>query len=310
MHKLVKFNIKEPKKGDRKISYSQFAMYSKCPKQWELAYVRGLRQFSQSIHTLFGTAFHETLQHYLTVMYEQTAKAADEIDLHAMLQERMRYHYQHAVKEMGEHFSNKFELTEFYKDGITILDYIKRHRAKYFSAKNEELIGIELPIYHPANNEKGIYMLGYLDIVIRDKRDGKITIIDLKTSTMGWNKYQKANKIKTSQLVLYKEYFAAQYGWDVEKIKVKFMIVKRKLIEGAMFPQKRVQEITPASGKPTRNKLLREINSWIDNCFDLEGNYHTEKNYIASAGKNKKNCKYCDFKDRDDLCPISERIKE
>ena len=33
------------------------------------------------------------------------------------------------------------------------------------------------------------------------------------------------------------------------------MIVKRKLIEGAMFPQKRVQEFIPASGKPTRNKL-------------------------------------------------------
>jgi RecB family exonuclease len=310
MHKLVKFNIKEPQKGDRKISYSQFAMYSKCPKQWELAYIRGLRQFSQSIHTLFGTSFHETLQHYLTVMYEQTAKAADELDLNAMLQERMRHHYQHAVKEMDDHFSTKFELAEFYQDGVTILDYIKRHRSKYFSAKNEELVGIELPIYHPVNQDKGIFMLGYIDVILRDKRTDEITIIDIKTSTMGWNKYQKADALKSSQLVLYKEYFAKQFGFNVEKIKIKYMIVKRKLIEGAMFPQKRVQEHMPASGKPTRNKLNRSIDAWVETCFDNEGNYISDRDYVASAGKNKKNCKYCDFKDRDDLCPKANRIKE
>lgn len=310
MHKLVKFNIREPQQGERKISYSQYAMYDKCPKQWELAYVRNLREFTQSIHTLFGTAFHETLQAYLTTMYEKTAKAADELDLNNMLLSTMRELYKEAVEKMGEHFSNKFELMEFYEDGVAILDFIKRHRGKYFSAKHEELVGIELPIYYPADEDKGIFMLGYLDVVLRDKRTDEIVIIDIKTSTMGWNKYQKADKLKLSQLVLYKEYFAKQYGWDVEKIKVKFMIVKRKLIEGAMFPQKRVQEVIPASGKPTRNKLLKSIESWINTCFNNEGEYNTEKEYPAIAGKNKKNCKYCDFALRDELCPMANRIKE
>ena len=310
MHKLVKFNIREPQQGERKISYSQYAMYDKCPKQWELAYVRNLREFTQSIHTLFGTAFHETLQTYLTTMYEKTAKAADELDLNNMLLSTMKELYKEAVEKMGEHFSNKFELMEFYEDGVAILDFIKRNRGKYFSAKHEELIGIELPIYYPADENKGIFMLGYLDVVLRDKRTDEIVIIDIKTSTMGWNKYQKADKLKLSQLILYKEYFAKQYGWDVEKIKVKFMIVKRKLIEGAMFPQKRVQEVIPASGKPTRNKLLKSIESWINTCFNDEGEYNTEKEYPAIAGKNKKNCKYCDFALRDELCPMANRIKE
>ena len=310
MHKLVKFNIREPQQGERKISYSQYAMYDKCPKQWELTYVRNLREFTQSIHTLFGTAFHETLQTYLTTMYEKTAKAADELDLNSMLLSNMKELYKNAVEQMGEHFSNKFELMEFYEDGVAILDFIKRNRGKYFSAKHEELIGIELPIYYPADENKGIFMLGYLDVVLRDKRTDEIVIIDIKTSTMGWNKYQKADKLKLSQLILYKEYFAKQYGWDVEKIKVKFMIVKRKLIEGAMFPQKRVQEVIPASGKPTRNKLLKSIESWINTCFNDEGEYNTEKEYPAIAGKNKKNCKYCDFALRDELCPMANRIKE
>jgi hypothetical protein len=65
MHSLIKFNQRPRVKGERRVSYSQYSMYQKCPKQWELAYIKGLRTFSQSIHTLFGTAFHETLQNYL-----------------------------------------------------------------------------------------------------------------------------------------------------------------------------------------------------------------------------------------------------
>ena len=154
------------------------------------------------------------------------------------------------------------------------------------------MIGIEVPIYHPVEegNDK-VMMLGYLDIVMRDKRDNKITIIDIKTSTMGWNKYQKADKTKTSQLVLYKKYFAEQYGYDVEKIDVKYMIVKRKLIEGAMFPQKRITEFSPASGKPTRNKLAREIKGFVESAFHGDGSFNLDRKYPAIAGKNNKHCK-------------------
>ena len=43
MNKFLKYNQREPEKGDRKISYSQYAMYSTCPKHWEMAYVKNLR---------------------------------------------------------------------------------------------------------------------------------------------------------------------------------------------------------------------------------------------------------------------------
>jgi len=311
MNKFLKYNQREPAEGDKKISYSQFAMYSTCPKHWELGYVKGLRTFSQSIHTIFGTAFHETLQNYLTVMFEQSVTKANEIDINKYLADQMHSLYKEAVDKMGgTHFSTQRELNEFYSDGVAILDWFKKKRGQYFSAKNEELLGIEVPIYHPVNDTNDVVMmLGYLDIVVRDKRDGKITIIDIKTSTMGWNKYQKADKTKTSQLVLYKKYFADQYGFDVEKIDIKYMIMKRKLIEGAMFPQKRVTEFMPASGKPTRNKLASSIKSFVDLNFTSDGSY-IDKPHVAVAGKNNKNCKWCEFKDQLDLCPKANRIKE
>lgn len=310
MNKFLKYGSREPAPGDRRISYSQFAMYEQCPKHWELAYAKGMRTFSQSIHTIFGTAMHETLQHYLTIMYEKSVKEADAIDLNAMLKQHMYDLYKEAVSKMDNHFSTKFEMNEFYDDGVAIIDWFKRKRTQFFSSKDEELVGIEVPIYHPVDEDNdNIMMLGYLDIVIRDKRNGRITIIDLKTSTMGWNKYQKADKTKTSQLVLYKKYFAEQYGYDVETIDVKYMILKRKLVDGAMFPQKRITEFMPASGKPTRNKLARTIKGFVESSFLENGDFNLNKPYPASAGKNKKNCKYCEFKDRDDLCPVSNRIK-
>ena len=76
-----------------------------------------------------------------------------------------------------------------------------------------------------------------------------------------------------------------------------------------MFPQRRVQEFIPASGKPTRNKLVRSIEEWIGTCFDKDGDYNTKRQYPSIAGKNNKNCKYCEFKDQVDLCPKVNRIK-
>jgi hypothetical protein len=87
------------------------------------------------------------------------------------------------------------------------------------------------------------------------------------------------------------------------------MIVKRKLIEGAMFPQKRITEFAPASGKPTRNKLTRSIEDFVSNSFHKDGEFNLDRKYAAVAGKNNKNCKYCEFKDQPDLCPAKERIK-
>jgi hypothetical protein len=77
-----------------------------------------------------------------------------------------------------------------------------------------------------------------------------------------------------------------------------------------MFPQKRIQEFAPSSGKPTRNKLKQQLNTWITESFDANGNYITDRVYPPIAGKGKKNCKYCEFANREDLCPMSKRISE
>jgi len=136
-----------------------------------------------------------------------------------------------------------------------------------------------------------------------------LVIWDIKTSTNGWNKYQKADKTKTAQLVLYKKFLSEQYGYPLDRIDVKYFIVKRKLMEGMMFAQKRVQEFVPANGKPTLNKITKSFEDFIRNAFKEDGTYRTDSEFPAMAGKNNKNCKYCPFKNDFDKCPKENRHK-
>ena len=89
MAKLTEIELKikttTPKEIDYRyqstVSYSQYSIWRKCPHQWYLNYFKGLASYSQSIHTIFGTSIHETLQNYLHVLYTESGVKADEIDL-------------------------------------------------------------------------------------------------------------------------------------------------------------------------------------------------------------------------------------
>ena len=276
----------------KKISYSQYSMWAQCPHKWKTAYVDGKREFTESIHTLFGTSMHEVIQTFLTVMYNDTVKLAEQLPLEDMLLTRMKRNYKNAMeKNGGVEFCNQEEMIEFYGHGVQILDFIKKKRAQYFSKKGYELVGIEVPLNYDLPNN--IKFIGYIDIVIKDTVRDVIKIYDIKTSTMGWNKYMKADKLKSDQLLLYKQFYSKQFNHPLDRIEVEYFIVKRKLWENTDFPQKRVQKFIPANGKPSINQVTKRLSEFMTECFTPEGEYNIEHTYSKVASK--KNCKWCDF---------------
>jgi len=309
---IYKLSLRDPETVPRRISYSQWSMYERCPMSWKLAYIDGLAPFQASIDTTFGTAFHETFQYFLTVMYTESVKKAENLDFRSILQNKLREEYVKCVTEMGgEHFSNPLQLAEYLEDGVAILEWFKKRRAQYFSSKNWELVGIELDLCTQASEKNpSVYWYGFIDVVMRNTVTGHIVLFDIKTSRGGWNKYQKADSLKAAQLVAYKNYFSKQFGTPVDHIDVEFFIVKRKLIEESMFPQKRIQNYRPASGSVTQKKVQRQIDAFVENCFDAEGNKNAEASYMAIAGKGDKNCKYCFAKTLHDVCPKENRIRQ
>ena len=74
---------------EKNVSASQLMMYDACPHQWKLAKIDRLQQYNPSVHTVFGTAMHEAIQHYLQTMFDQSAKVADEFNLNKFFKDKM-----------------------------------------------------------------------------------------------------------------------------------------------------------------------------------------------------------------------------
>jgi len=291
----------------KNISYSQLSMYKKCPHQWALAYKEGHKRFTSSIHTVFGTAVHETIQHYLDVMYDKSIKAADDIDLNEYFNECYIKEYQNQIKaNNNEHFSSAVEMREFYEDGLAIIDYLKRKRGTYFSKRKTHLVGVELPIILPPNpSYKNVLYKGFLDLVLYNENSDTFTIIDIKTSTRGWKDREKKDETKLQQLILYKKYFAEQYNIDINKVDVEYFIVKRKVFENKFTEAEpsRIQTFRPAAGRNKLNSATRAVDNFITECFSSTGDY-LERRFDKNPSK--WNCSFCPYKSDKELCGLGD----
>jgi len=292
--------------GKKVISNSQLKTYNQCPHKWKTMYIDGNKEYQASIFFVFGSAMHETIQEFLSVMYNKTIKAAEELDLPKLLHKNMMYNYKLNLKRnKGEHFTTKYDLEDIYKQGVNILSEVVKKRGAYFSKKKAELLGIEVPIFVESDSNENVLIGGFLDIVTREH--DKIKIYDIKTSYKTWDKKKK--KDGSFQLRLYKKYFSKNYDIDLDDIEIEFFIIKRMIYENSDFPQSRIQTFSPASGKPTMNKVGKEVDDFITSVFNEDGSYNTNREYKAISGVNRSNCKYCPYKTNYDLCPKENRIK-
>lgn len=286
---------------EKAISFSQMSMYRSCPKKWALQYRDGHYTSESSIHMTFGTAIHETIQHYLDIMYDKSGAEADRIDLESYFEERFRETYLKDYKSnKNVHFSDAVEMREFFEDGVEILKYFKKKRNQYFSKKGWHLVKCELPLLITPNNAyKNVLYRGYLDVVLYHEPTNTIKIIDIKTSTRGWGDKEKKNEDKQFQLILYKKYFAQQYNFPEENIDIEFFIVKRKLYESEDYVIPRIQLFKPASGKIKMNRALQAMNDFIADTFTPDGK-HKEGEFASDPSK--WNCGFCPFKGNKELC--------
>jgi len=298
---------------NKMVSYSQYSKYQKCPLQWKLRYIDKHKEDENSIIFVFGTAMHETIQMYITKLYTVSIKAANEMDLDSLLRDRLLGEYKRNVESNGNvHFSSKDEIFEYYSDGCEILKEIKRRRKEYFPSNREaELVGIELPLYMPAISGdptlENIILMSSLDVVLYYKESKTYKIIDIKTSTSGWSDWKKKDKDVTNQLLLYKTAFANKYNIDIDKVDVSFLILKRKIYEGSLFPIPRVTKFVPASGKVSRKQFIASFEAFIRHCFK-DNDFNRTAYYPAQSGTGQFNCKWCVYNNKEELCPTQNRI--
>ena len=214
----------------KRVSFSQYSIYLKCPHKWELDYVKDLREKDQTVHTTFGTAIHHAIQTFLQIHFgnipdiEIPGKDSMFDKIYHIFVEKFKEEYQTVTSEIKEG-----EFDEFCNDGYNILKEVlkKSNVDLYFSVKEFDLVGIEIPLEIKLINN--VRFVGFIDVVLKYKGEDKYKIIDIKTSGNGWNKYMKESPEKYTQLHLYKHVYAKKFNVIENNIDVEFFIVRRNV---------------------------------------------------------------------------------
>jgi hypothetical protein len=279
--------------------------------------VKGLKKYEDSINTCFGTAIHEAVQLYIETLYTEGAPKADEHDLYELFKVSFRRELDKAVEnsKKGKKTDKEeaaivedavevkpFEYTEeqfkeFTDDATNIFDAFLNitNRMKHFPSGRFEFLAVEDEIQMGVKHN--VEFIGYIDVVLKEKKTGRIRIIDIKTSTQGWNKYQKEDILKQYQLLLYKAFYSRKYGVPINMIDVEFFILRRRLYEDVSFPQSRIQTFIPKNDQKEVSRAINVFAEFVTECFKPDGTYNDKPElYLKNPGKAKKHCKYCPHK--------------
>ena len=286
MTEEIKPIVDVPAKKKKTVSYSQFSNFYTCEYRYFKDYILNEKKFEDSLNMSFGTAIHETIQLYLRTLYDKSEKLANKIDMPKYF--AWAFNRQIVLKKIPH---TPAERDEFIEDGKNILNEFKdpANRLKHFS-KKWELLAIEDELRTDIRNN--VSVVGYLDLVLREKATGKVKILDLKTTTHAW-KSQKEDFTKCSQLVFYKALYSKINKIPLSKIDVEFFIMRRKLYENAKYEQSRIEVFKPASHMSDITETLDEFEKFVKYCFTEGGEYQVDKKYHKMPGLNRKNCKYC-----------------
>lgn len=165
-------------------SFSSIKAFEQCPYSFYLHYIEDLQErdncFAQS-----GSLVHELLARtYLGELYE--FELADEFE----------EHYAEAVTERFP-FPN---MAKAYYE--TSLEYLRTFEID----DNYEVVGVEKKVNCVIGGYK---FIGYIDLLLRDKADGRLIIVDHKSKS-AFKKGEKEEYIK--QLYLYSYAVYEEYG--------------------------------------------------------------------------------------------------
>ena len=132
---------------------------------------------------------------------------------------------------------------------------------------------------------KDLNFKGYIDGVIKvPKKTGEghnYWIIDWKTSqSYGWRKQKKQDILMTSQLILYKHFWAIKHDVPLKDIRCGFVLLKR-----GGKPGKVCELVTVSVGPKALLNATKILNNMISSV---------RKGLFL---KNRESCRYCQYKD-------------
>jgi hypothetical protein len=246
------------------ISFSALKIWNDCPHKYKLVYVDKLQKFKGSEHTAFGTALHEACEKKVldnnineVQVFEETFKSeVDTIFSESPLDQKI---YDSMI-EQGRLLAP------------LVLPALKQHFGEI------EILSAEEDIYENIPNFGEDYKFkGFIDLIIKTS-DGKIHILDYKTTSWGWGADKKSDAMLSYQLTFYKYFYAQKHNVSADNIETHFCLLKRTA------KKDNVEIFRVTSGPKKTSNAFNILNNGIHNI---------QKGFYP---KNKLNCTYCEFK--------------
>ena len=242
------------------ISFSELKEWNFCAWFHKLSRIDKIGTFEGNEYTAFGNAIHEVCEKKLL---------KEQVDEDQYFLER----FEHFLSNLPQEKDQKL-VEQMREQGKSILPEIEEALEDYFG--EYEVIGSEISLYEPIENEEDYIFKGYIDAVVATP-DGKVHIFDWKTCSWGWDAKRRNDPMTTYQLTLYKHYFARKMDIDPKNIETHFSLLKRT------SKKDKVEFFRVTSGPRKTQNALKLLNKALYNIKN--------KRYI----KNRLSCRNCEF---------------
>ena len=288
-------NFSIDRKKIKTVSFSQFSLFQGCNHRWKLIYVDKAPKQKPNINLFFGTAVHNTIQYYLTIYKKEGHKIANSLIIEDIFEDELIKAYKKLkIQFPGEKITTQEELDIFFPQGVDICYAVINDKNQIFGDfRYINLVGCEIPLFTELTNN--VFFEGYIDLVFYNEAINKFLIFDLKTSTKGWSEYEKKDKKKIGQLLLYKKIFSKIFNVPLENIMVIFTILKREVKNNKDI----VENFGLISNKKECDEIFYDLIEFVEESFDEDGNKLTNKKI---KNKSKMSCMFCHFKETT-FCP-------
>lgn len=270
------------KKVNKKLSFSQFQNWSKCPHLHYLISISKKIPYPDNDYTAYGFPIHEVLQKMMLEYAVGESCTPQE-------------NYQYFLKKYEENVIKILEEGNIDKEDLSHDNIIKFSAAAKSHIGNIieylqntfgtfEIVVVEEDFDFPLDIETENYTFsfrGMIDLVIQTS-DGVYHVIDWKTSNNGWSEYKKNKNLYLDQLLFYKFFFHKKFNIPLDQIKSHFIILEST--------NKEIDKLSLDVYNKDIEDLFKRLRVMIYNAFEKRkypktgmcGNFCDCKNYYLN----------------------------
>lgn len=181
-------------------SFSRLNSFDNCPYEWRLNYIDNEKQ-KDNFFAQFGSLCHGILEDY----------AKNKLSLFEV-SDAYEDRFPKMVTEPAPWNKNGDMLDTYYEKGLDYFNNID------LDIDNYEILGVEKKVEFEID---GIPMIGYIDLLLKNKETGEITILDHKSGSLKFKKNGSLSNAKDNkahelefkrQLYLYSVAVIEEYG--------------------------------------------------------------------------------------------------